>query len=428
MYKVLLVAALSLMAFQGCSTQSAPSAAAVEHEPMYIDENTLVLFALDAQAQNRFAETVGYFDLLYKRTKDPIYRDKAMEALIHGRYYNDVIARLEARRSAGASLSEQELRYLVVAYLAKKAYVKAEKEAQSLVKMDENEENLVVLAEVYRVQKDYLKMLAALERAYQLNYSEEVLDKIVVTLYANMQKPYEAIGRINAHNKNLGYSLLLSKRLALFYRDQGDVQGLLDIYPKLYEMEPTKEHADVIIQLYWSEQKIPELVTFLEKSHANDELLLKIYSSQKEFEKAIPLAQKLYEAHGDLDFLAQKAIFMYESAKNRSDPKLLDSVIRDLKEVVAIKEEGYYLNYLGYCMIEHDRNVSEGISYVKRALATEPDSGYFIDSLAWGYYKEGKCEEADALMRKVVELLGADDPEVKAHVEAINRCLKGSKK
>ena len=428
MYKVLLVAALSLLAFQGCSTQTSPTVAAVEQEPMYVDENTLILFALDAQAQNKFAETVGYFDLLYKRTKDPIYRDKAMEALMHGHYFNDVISRLEARRSAGETLNEQELRYLVLAYLAKKAYVKAEAEAQSLVNMHEDEKNLVVLAEVYRVQKDYLKMLAALERAYQLNYSEDVLDKIVVTLYANMQKPYEAIGRINAHNKNLGYSLLLSKRLALFYRDQGDIQGLLDIYPKLYEMEPTKEHADVIIQLYWSEQKIPELIAFLEKSHTNDELLLKIYSSQKKFEKAIPLAQKLYDESGDLDFLGQKAIFMYESSKNRSDTKLLDSVIKDLTEVVAVKEEGYYLNYLGYCMIEHDRNVSKGISYVKRALETEPDSGYFIDSLAWGYYKEGKCKEADALMQKVVELLGADDPEVKTHVDAINRCLKGSKK
>ncbi len=427
MYKVLLIAALSLLIFQGCSTQTTPTAA-VEEAPMYVDENTLILFALDAQAQNRFAETVGYFDLLYKRTEDPVYRDKAMAALMHGRYYNDVVSRLETRRSSGETLNEQELRYLVLAYLAKKAYVKAESEAQSLVKIRENEENLVVLAEVYRVQKDYLKMLAALERAYQLNYSEDVLDKIVVTLYSNMQKPYEAIGRINAHNRNLGYSLLLSKRLVLFYRDQGDIQGLLDVYPKLYEMEPTKVHADVITQLYWSEQKMPELIAFLEKSHTNDELLLKIYSSQKKFEKAVPLAQKLYEESGDLEFLGQKAIFMYESSKNRGDARILDSVIKDLTEVVAVKEEGYYLNYLGYCMIEHDRNVSKGITYVKRALETEPDSGYFIDSLAWGYYKEGKCKEADALMQKVVELLGGDDPEVKAHVNAINKCLKGSKK
>ncbi len=270
--------------------------------------------------------------------------------------------------------------------------------------------------------------MATLEEAYQLNYSEKALDKIVVIIYTNMNSPYQAIARIEEHSKNLGYSLLLTKRLIAFYADQRDEAGLLKYYPHLYDLEPTEQSANMLIQLYWNANKVPELTQFLVRTHTNDELLLKIYTSEKLYSKAIVLAQKLYEETGDIDYLGQKAIYQYEAAKNRDDKKLLDSVIGDLTKVVEVKEEGYYLNYLGYCMIEHDRNVSVGIEYVKRALEIEPDSGYYIDSLAWGYYKQGECERANTLMKKVVELLGVDDPEVKAHLKAINKCIKRNSK
>jgi len=399
----------------------------VKQEPMYVDENTLVLFALDAQNQHRSAEAVGYYDLLYKKTGDKIYQDHAMSALMNGRYYNDVVRRLEQRRQAGEVLSENDLRYLIVALLAKNDLDRAKQEALALVKQSKNEKNYLLLAEVYRSEKDYISMLATLEEAYALNYDEEVLDKIAVTIYNNMNSPYEAIGRIERHCKNFGYSPRLTKRLVLFYQDQRDEEGLLKSSLQLYKLEPTQERADIIIQLYWNMNKIPELIRFLEESGRNDDLLLKLYSSTKAFDKAIPLASSLYDETGDLDYLGQKAIYQYEAKKGEKEGPFIDSIVHDLKKVVEVKEEGYYLNYLGYCMIEHDRDIDEGIGYIKRALAIEPDSGYFIDSLAWGYYKKGECQKADVLMKKVVDLLGADDPEVKAHVKAINKCLKGKK-
>ena len=172
---------------------------------------------------------------------------------------------------------------------------------------------------------------------------------------------------------------------------------------------------------------MPQLRQFLERTGSNDPLLLKIYMSEKLYTKAIALSGRLYDETGDVDYLGQNAIYRYEAAKDKNDTKLLDSVIGDLKKVVEVKEEGYYLNYLGYCMIEYDRDVEGGIGYVKRALALEPDSGYFLDSLAWGYYKQGRCQEAQALMERVVEIMGSEDPEVKAHLKAINKCKKGKK-
>ena len=424
MYKVLFLALLSFAAFSGCSSHTDTQIKVQKQEPMYVDENTLVLFAFDAQNRNNSAEAVGYYDLLYKKTEDKVYQDHAMSALMKGRYYNDVISRLDDRRQKGEELSEEDLRYLIVALLSKKDLVTAKKEAVALVEKTPSEQNYLVLAEVYLAEQDYIKALATLEEAYQLNYSENVLDKIAVIIYSNMNAPYQAIARIKTHSKNLGYSLLLTRRLVAFYGDQRDEAGLLENYPHLYDLDPTEENANILIQLYWNAKKAPELIQFLERTHSNDELLLKLYASDQVYAKAIVLSAKLYKETGDIDYLGQKAIFQYEAAKKKDDKKLLDSVIGDLTKVVLVKEEGYYLNYLGYCMIEHDRNISAGIDYVNRALAIEPDSGYFIDSLAWGYYKQGECQKADTLMKQVVELLGADDEEVKAHLKAIKKCMK----
>lgn len=394
---------------------------------MYIDENTLVLFALDAETRNSNAEAVGYYDLLYQKTGSGLYRDHAIMALAKGGYYNDVESRLEERRQNGEQLSYVNRRYLIIAFLAKKDIANARKEALALVEENKAEQSYMVLAEVYLAEKDYVQALATLETAYWLNYSEQALDKIAVITYNNMNNPYQAIARIEEHNKNLGPSLLLTKRLVAFYSDQRDEEGLLKSYPQLYELEPTEYNAGILIQLYWNANKVQELKKFLERTHSNDELLLKIYTSEKAYTKAIPLSQKLYEETGEIDYLGQKAIYRYEAADKR-DKALLDSVIADLTRVVEVKETSYYLNYLGYCLIEYDRDVDAGIAYVKRALVIEPDSGYFIDSLAWGYYKQGNCAKANELMQRVVELLGADDPEVKAHIKAINTCIKRKSK
>ncbi|MEN8146357.1 MAG: hypothetical protein ABFR02_01915 [Campylobacterota bacterium] len=427
MYKVLLSSLLVLTVFSGCSTHSASETAVQKQEPMYVDENTLILFAFDAQNRNNSAEAVGYYDLLYERTQEKVYQDHATSALMKGRYYNDVVLRLSERRQNGEKLSEENTRYLIVAFLAKNDSASAKNEALGLLEQSPTEKNYLMLAEVYLAEKDYIKALATLEEAYQLNYSEKVLDKLSFIIYSDMNRPYEAIGRIEQHSKNLGYSLLLTKRLIGYYGDQNDEKGLLKSYPKLYELEPTEYNADVLIQLYWNAEKLLELTQFLERTNSNDELLLKIYVSDKVYTKAASLSQKLYEETGEIDYLGQKAIYLYEGSANR-DEKLVDSVIADLTEVVILKEEGHYLNYLGYCMIEHDRNISAGVDYVKRALAIEPDSGYFLDSLAWGYYKQGKCQKAGELMQRVVELLGADDKEVQDHIKAINTCIQRKSK
>jgi len=426
MPRLLLLPLLLIALFSGCSLQPTPGAGA-KQEPLYVDENTLMLFALDAQSRGNSVEAVGYYDLLYEKTNEKLYRDQALSVLVQGRYFDTVVSRISSMRQNGEELSEQNQRYLVVALLAKQDFEGAKKEALDLTQKSQDEDNYLLLADVYLMEKEYDKALESMEMGYRLNYSESILEKISLLMYTNMGLQEEATERIEQHIEHFGYSLLLTKRLVSFYGDSNNEEGLLRVYPRLYELEPSDYHAGILIQLYWNAKKVPALKQFLESSGRNDDLLLKIYMGEKLYTKAIALSGRLYDETGDVEYLGQQAIFRYEAAKDKSDAKLLDSVISDLKKVVEVKEEGYYLNYLGYCMIESDRDIDAGIAYVKRALAIEPDSGYFIDSLAWGYYKQGRCEEAYELMQRVVEIMGADDIEVKAHLKAISACKKGKK-
>lgn len=169
------------------------------------------------------------------------------------------------------------------------------------------------------------------------------------------------------------------------------------------------------------------MISFLEKYPVDDPLLLQIYTRYKNYAKASVLAQKLYEESSDVGYLAQSAIFEYEGSKNKNDKAMLAKVLEKLKETLELEENSLNLNYLGYIMIDHEIDIKEGMKYIRKALKLEPNSAYYLDSLAWGYYKLGNCDKAYSIIDKVRKMEGGDDPEVKLHYETIKKC-KNSKK
>ena len=55
-------------------------------------------------------------------------------------------------------------------------------------------------------------------------------------------------------------------------------------------------------------------------------------------------------------------------------------------------------NALGYFFAETSRNLTEAVQLIKKALKVQPESGAYIDSLGWVYYKQGKLDEALKLL------------------------------
>jgi tetratricopeptide (TPR) repeat protein len=232
----------------------------------------------------------------------------------------------------------------------------------------------------------------------------------------------EAIKFLKEHISIHGNSKIIGKRLASLYADNGDLNAASAMYEQTYEIDTDPQIAEEVIKIYAYQQDFSKMSTLLEKSHINDPLLLDIYVRTKTFDKASVLAQMLYERDDNPLYLAQSSVYAYEGASNRFDPAVVNKVVEGLKKANSQIEEPLYQNYLGYLMIDNDLNVTEGMQYVRKALEKQPDSPFYIDSLAWGHYKLGECAEALRLIKQVESMIGTDEAEVKEHLKAIEAC------
>ena len=73
------------------------------------------------------------------------------------------------------------------------------------------------------------------------------------------------------------------------------------------------------------------------------------------------------------------------------------------------------LNYFGYSLIERNESLDEALGMIEAAVAQKPDSGYIVDSLAWGLFRLGQYKEAILPMEKAIEL-EPHDPIVNDHL------------
>jgi len=58
------------------------------------------------------------------------------------------------------------------------------------------------------------------------------------------------------------------------------------------------------------------------------------------------------------------------------------------------------LNMLGYLYAQEGINLDEAAELVSRALAADPKNGHYLDSLGWVRYRQGRVEEALALLER----------------------------
>jgi tetratricopeptide (TPR) repeat protein len=64
--------------------------------------------------------------------------------------------------------------------------------------------------------------------------------------------------------------------------------------------------------------------------------------------------------------------------------------------------------------------LNEAVTLIQQALAIKPENGYYLDSLAWTYFKLGRYQEALFEMRRAVAIV-PDDPVFFEHLGEI--CL-----
>jgi len=81
------------------------------------------------------------------------------------------------------------------------------------------------------------------------------------------------------------------------------------------------------------------------------------------------------------------------------------------------------LNFVGYVLADHDRELPEARKLIERALEKDPDNGAYVDSYGWVLYRQGDLGAARSHLERAVRLTEGD-PVVREHLGDVYRDLK----
>jgi len=426
MSRYLVTPILLLLFFAGCSTKNAPlSHGNVVEEGKnryryFALENDYIIHALYYKEHRAYARAYTIFKELYDKTGNPEYLRQAATLLIALKEYDEALKDLKI-------LIEKDPRNAELYRLMTIAYIK--KSAQRALQLDpDNIKNVDMIASIYLAGGENRKAYEVYEEYYEKHHDDDSLVRMVSILYHKIHDRKKSLSILETHSKIVGCSEKVCLFLAEIYRQENSLDNLASVYERLYGATGKSEYAQRAAEIFTYEKRYKKAVEILESSNADKRLLLAVLKQSKDFKKALKLAKELYDETLDPVWLAEYGVLLYEAADKKSDPKLLKKVESLLSS--SIKKgvnEALYLNYLGYLLIDHDMDIARGMRLVEKALKIEPDSPFYLDSLAWGYYKLGRCDRALDIMKRVVEKMGLDDKEIKLHWEKINRCRSKKK-
>jgi len=421
MIKSILFSLILVLSLEGATKTKKQASITVKSAPIILDENGFILAALDAQARQKNDLASDYYLKLYEKTnkKEYLYSGlRAIDSSSNSAKFSQLTAQSLKKNPDDVTLK----RFSIIGLLKNGQYAQASQEALVLSNVTKAAPDYTLLADAYLKMSNYDAGFSALENAYKLTFDNELADKMGIIQYVHLNKKADAVLFLEQHIGSHGNSKIVGSRLAAFYADSGQYDKAAEMFEGVYDLTQDPMSAQEAMKLYAYQNNVPKLKLLLEKSNINDPALLELYVREKQFDKASDLAKKLYKKDQNPLYLAQSSVFAYEAAKNKNDPKLLSEVINGLKSANSELESPLYLNYLGYLMIDHDMNITEGMEYVKRALDKEPNSPFYIDSLAWGHYKLGECVDALRLIKQVESMIGTNEDEVRDHLKAIEKC------
>ncbi len=388
------------------------------------DEAAFFMAAIDAIDNKEYEMAAAYLGALYKETGKKRY---LMELV---KIYS-ATGKLEEAKNillAAIAANDNDLdakKMLAANYIGQKEYAKALEIAEAIAAKSKQKEDYDTAGSIAYVLNDYKTAQKYFKLSYAVKADHVSADRIASILFLE-NKSGEATAFLDTHIRMFGCSKYLCERLATAYIEKNDQRGALEVYKKLYFKIKDERYIKKIIELSVAGSDVNGLITFLKKSKKDDVLLFEAYKYKKDNKNAAAMATKLYHKTKDLNYLAQSVIYKFESYSEKKPQWLIKESVKNLEIVTKDMQNDVYDNYLGYLLIDYDIDIARGVELVKRALSKDPTSIYYKDSLAWGYYKQKKCAEANEIIKTIVGEL-KDDKTVIEHFEAIKKCLGGQK-
>jgi tetratricopeptide (TPR) repeat protein len=134
-----------------------------------------------------------------------------------------------------------------------------------------------------------------------------------------------------------------------------------------------------------------------------------IHISDDDLDKAREALLKGLDHQGDsTSLLFQLGVVEHEQG-------LVNQALEHMEKVINIDpDHAAALNFIGYTLAEQGQNLDRAEILIKKALNLDPENGYYLDSLAWLYFKSGKLDQAWEAISNAVSRV-KDDPIIWEH-------------
>ena len=423
---LIILSVMIIFSFNGCAVKAKKTNVKsnghryVIGKKSFVEEDEYILKGLYYAQKKDYLNSAKIFEKLYSKSLKELYLIEALKLIYHSRKFDSDEAKNILAKSSKVMNRDKELKRMVaVFYLYQNKLNKSEKLAMELLKKDKTIKNYHLVALIKKQKKEYQKSYDYFMKAYKIRYDNESIKNAYDIQYNFLLQRKEAKKLLQSHIRIVGCSHEICLFMAKIYRLDNDFNSMSNIYEKLYKKYKSKRYKDFLVDIYMYQGNYNKAIKLLEDG-SNDEKLMRIYATKSDFLEASKMAKRIYIQNKDADFLAMEAIYEYEYLSKIKNFTTIDSVLKKFKKVLTIVNKAEYLNYYGYILIDHNIDIREGLMQIKKALKLKPKSSAYLDSLAWGLYKDNKCKKAYKIIKEIVKK--SDDEEIVKHYKLIKKC------
>lgn len=392
-------------------------------KPVSQTQDELIVRALWHEERGETLKSYEIFKELYKSTGAKVYLFRKIGlALFSETNLPEAIDELGKWSKQNPDDLEAH-RLLLSLYLTQKEFDLARDQIQVLMSKSKDPLDIEIAANGWLYIGEPKRAARLLEMLYAKVPSETIAIRRAMVASEYLGEHEWAIDFLKQKLKDSDDEVAILSQLVQIYIAAQDLDGIMETYNRLYEISPEDKYLEKLIQGFVLKEDYDGAIAFLEQRNIGDVYLYDLYRHKKLFDKAIEVAIKLYDAGKDPKWLAEQAVLIFEGAFNKDDSAMLQEVIRLFeKAFLEGVNEPLYLNYYGYTLIDKDIDIEKGMQAVRKAVFQDRDNHYYLDSLAWGFYKQNECEKAYEVMRRVIKIAGLTEPEIIEHWEIISRC------
>ncbi|WP_395003636.1 ATP-dependent nuclease [uncultured Helicobacter sp.] len=401
------------------------------------DEEEYMFRALDLQDQGKVREARDTYLVLYDETKKLEYLKESILLSIGFEQPNIVLGYIEDyKREAQKKKLGEDLeidKALLDVYLKTNNPTKALPIAQKIAKEEDSPIIHNALAVIYASLGDLPSAIKEFQILYEESKSPEVLQKLIM-LYGQTQQYQKGIELLDSYlQENECEGDLCAMAIQIYAKAmQGD--KIESILKKRYDDEPTIANAQNLIHIYSLRQKYHQALEIASRYPFDPKILFNLYAQAKDYANAYKSALDVYKNSKQAMYLGFAQMYRFETLANKTNPKEVLPVLQDMQKAIELIQKdsvpdslqrenlGLFYNFAGFLLIDLDLDIEQGIAYVQKALEIAPNNVAYLDSLAWGYYKQRHCKKAREVFAKIPKESIPSDEELSKHAKSLDLC------